>query len=277
MNYLGDYSEDSMIDIFFTTHSKEGGALAPSSAFEADDIRIYKNNSASQKTTTNGLTMTSPFDSVVGLHQLRIDTSNDTGDAGFWEDGNEYIVILIPDETVDGESVVKVIASFSIERSNGSLDYIKSVDTQVGITDGKVDTIDGVVDAILVDTGTTLDGKIDVIDGIVDAILVDTGTTLDSKINTIDSIVDDILVDTGTTIPGLIAALPTVDLIHDEVVEGTITLRQAIRLLIAYVCGKANGGGTSTLNYRDQADALNRITLTVDASGNRSAVTLNVT
>jgi hypothetical protein len=38
----------------------------------------------------------------------------------------------------------------------------------------KVDAIDTVVDAILVDTGTTLDGKINTIDGIVDAILVDT-------------------------------------------------------------------------------------------------------
>ena len=37
-----------------------------------------------------------------------------------------------------------------------------------------INTIDGIVDAILVDTGTTLNGKIDVIDGIVDQILVDT-------------------------------------------------------------------------------------------------------
>jgi Rieske Fe-S protein len=63
--------------------------------------------------------------------------------------------------------------------------------------DGKIDTIDGIVDSILVDTGTTLNDKIDVIDGIVDSILVDTGTTLDGKLNTIDGIVDAILVDTA--------------------------------------------------------------------------------
>ena len=40
--------------------------------------------------------------------------------------------------------------------------------------DGKLDTVDGIVDNILVDTGTTLDGKIDTIDGIVDSILADT-------------------------------------------------------------------------------------------------------
>jgi len=54
----------------------------------------------------------------------------------------------------------------------------------------KVDAIDTVVDAILVDTGTTLDGKINTIDGIVDAILVDTGTTLDGKLDTIDNFLD---------------------------------------------------------------------------------------
>jgi hypothetical protein len=87
-------------------------------------------------------------------------------------------------------------------------------------TDGKIDTIDGIVDSILVDTGTTLDGKADQIvaatitnaagvDIAADiiaikaetaAILVDTGTTLDGKIDTIDGIVDAILVDTGTTL-----------------------------------------------------------------------------
>ena len=64
------------------------------------------------------------------------------------------------------------------------------------------------IDAILVDTGTTLNDKIDVVDGIVDSILVDTGTTLNDKIDVIDGIVDSILVDTGTTLDG---KLDTID------------------------------------------------------------------
>lgn len=59
--------------------------------------------------------------------------------------------------------------------------------------DGKLDTVDGIVDAILVDTGTTLDGKLDVIDDFLDteiaAILADT-----NELQTDD-------------VPGLIAAL----------------------------------------------------------------------
>lgn len=70
-------------------------------------------------------------------------------------------------------------------------------------------TIDGNVDSILVDTNELQTDWVDGgrLDLIVDAILVDTGTTLDGKIDTIDGIVDAILVDTDTTIPGLISGL----------------------------------------------------------------------
>jgi hypothetical protein len=54
------------------------------------------------------------------------------------------------------------------------------LDTQIG-TD---------IDAILVDTGTTLDAALAVVDGNVDSILTDTGTTLDALINNINNLVD---------------------------------------------------------------------------------------
>ena len=66
-----------------------------------------------------------------------------------------------------------------------------------------------------------------------------------------------------------------VDEILDEVVEGTLTMRQILRLLLAEAAGKASGGGTTSIAFRDQADTKNRIAATVDASGNRSAVTLD--
>lgn len=115
MKYLGDYIEDGSVIIFFTTNDAAGAAVAPSSAFEAADVKIYKDSSDTEKTTTNGLTMTSPFDSIVGLHQLIINTATDTGDTGFWEDGHDYTVILSPDETVDGQTIVAVLGQFSIE------------------------------------------------------------------------------------------------------------------------------------------------------------------
>jgi hypothetical protein len=54
----------------------------------------------------------------------------------------------------------------------------------------KVDAIDTVVDAILVDTGTTIPATIATVDTVVDAILVDTGTTIPATIATIDDFLD---------------------------------------------------------------------------------------
>jgi len=66
-----------------------------------------------------------------------------------------------------------------------------------------------------------------------------------------------------------------IDSIVDDVLEGTLTLRQALRLLLAFAAGKASGGGTISVKFRDQADGKDRITMTVDSSGNRSAVTVD--
>ncbi len=68
-----------------------------------------------------------------------------------------------------------------------------------------------------------------------------------------------------------------IDAILDDVIEGTLTLRQATTLIHAACAGKSSGGGTATLIFRDSADAKNRITATVDADGNRTAVVTDVT
>ena len=98
-------------------------------------------------------------------------------------------------------------------------------------TQAALAVVDGIVDDILVDTGTTLpaehavlDGKLDVIDTNVDAILVDTDTTIpaqisgvEAKVDIIDTNVDAILVDTDTTIPATLASIEgKVDAINIE-------------------------------------------------------------
>lgn len=98
---------------YFTTHASDGSPVAPLSAFEAADVKLYKNGSATERTSTSGWTMTSPFDSIVGLHRLLIDLSDNT-DAGFYAAGSTYTLVLTPDETVDGMAVVKVVGEFSI-------------------------------------------------------------------------------------------------------------------------------------------------------------------
>jgi len=56
------------------------------------------------------------------------------------------------------------------------------------------------------------------------------------------------------------------------VVEGSIKAYEAMRLVLSVLTGKSSGGGTATVVFRDTGDSKNRISATVDASGNRTAV-----
>jgi hypothetical protein len=73
------------------------------------------------------------------------------------------------------------------------------------------------------------------------------------------------------------AAAALVDAVHDEAVDGATTFRESTRLQNAALAGKASGLGTTTAVFRDLADTKNRISATVDADGNRTAVTRDVT
>lgn len=77
-------------------------------------------------------------------------------------------------------------------------------------------------------------------------------------------------VDANNKIAGIIAA--GIDDIHDEVMEGTITMRQAIKLFLAVLTGKSSGGGTSQGTFRDTADTKDRLIVTMDANGNRTSI-----
>jgi hypothetical protein len=83
--------------------------------------------------------------------------------------------------------------------------------------------------------------------------------------------------------PAAVADIPTAnanaDALLDRVngVETSWTLRQAMRILLAALAGKLSGAATTTVAIRDVGDSKDRITATVDASGNRSAVSYDKT
>ncbi len=162
--------------------------------------------------------------------------------------------------------------------------------------DGKVDVIDGVVDAILVDTAeigvagagltalataanlATVAGYLDTE---IAAILADTNELQTDWTNggRLDLLVDAIKAKTDAlpASPAAVSDVPTAaaiaDAVHDEVVEGTVTLRQSIRLHNAALGGKVQGLDTFNPVFRDLADSKDVIDATVDSYGNRSAVT----
>ena len=114
MSYLGDFIGTETIPIPISTNDGSGGRVEPSTAFEVADIRIYKGVSATQRSSEAGYAIAAAFDSMVGVQMFSVDLSDDT-DTGFFAAGNDYSVVLYPDETVDSQSISKVIAQFSIQ------------------------------------------------------------------------------------------------------------------------------------------------------------------
>ena len=60
-------------------------------------------------------------------------------------------------------------------------------------------------------------------------------------------------------------------------VEASITLRQALRLILSAVAGPLSGAATSSVSIKAADNSKTRIVASVDASGNRTSVTLDPT
>ena len=171
--------------------------------------------------------------------------------------------------------------------------------TEINANETKIDTLDTVADGIQTDLSNATDG-LGALKTLIEACATPAEvatalTTYDAptkaemdtahallatvaKQDVIDGIVDNILLDTGTDGVILKAAglnADAVDKIIDEVIEGTVTLRQLLRIALAVLAGKTTGGGTVTVNFRNVADTKNRVIATVDADGNRTAITLD--
>jgi hypothetical protein len=60
-------------------------------------------------------------------------------------------------------------------------------------------------------------------------------------------------------------------------IEGVFSAEELMRVFASALAGKISGGNTATETIRSVTDSKDRIVATVDASGNRTAVTLDVT
>lgn len=61
------------------------------------------------------------------------------------------------------------------------------------------------------------------------------------------------------------------------IVEGTLSLKQALQLAAAAAAGKLSGAATATVTIRNKTDTVDAIVATVDSDGNRSAITYTFT
>lgn len=111
---FGTVLQDSTLVIPISTNDASGGTVNFSGTPVVGDVDIYKNGSATQRSSTAGFTVTSPFDGTTGLHIISIDLSDNT-DAGFYSLGDTYLVSFTPTVTVDSQTIEAWIAQFTIE------------------------------------------------------------------------------------------------------------------------------------------------------------------
>jgi len=200
MSYLGDFPED-FADLNFKFNTRQFSTGAPFALAGTPVVSVYKSNGATQSTA--GITLTNPFDSVVGLMHVNIDLSADA----FYAVGEAYQVVLTAG-TVDSVSVIgAVLADFSIEIPGGAIALLTGTNSLSDIED-KIDIIDANVDQIetaVITNAAGVDIAADIIAVKADttAILVDTadmqpklgtpaGASISADILVIDTNVDDI-------------------------------------------------------------------------------------
>ena len=133
MTYYGDFpTSHTSVCLVFDSFAAATGAPAATTNFANTDIQIYKNGGTTQRSSANGITVTTSFDTNTGLQMIVIDTSDNT-DAGFYAAGNEYSV-GVADITVDGQTLRFWVGAFSIERAGGVLALLKAGTAKVDVT-----------------------------------------------------------------------------------------------------------------------------------------------
>ena len=265
-----------VIPIMFSTYAGATGASVTLTGLAVTDIEIYKDGGTTQRASDAGYTLLDTdgidFDGITGIHGFSIDTGDNT-DAGFYTVG-AWFTVVVSAVTVDSQTVNFIAAMFRLMPAEGVAGHPK---TDVGAwlgTAAATPTVAGVPEVDVTHwIGTaaatpTVAGvpEVDVTHWIGTAAATPTTAGVPEV---------DVTFMNGVAYATALAA--EVDAVWDEQVDGTTTARQSVRLANSANGGKVSGAGTTTVVIRDLADTKDRVTATVDSSGNRTAVTRDVT
>jgi len=252
-----------VLPVFFDTCAGSTGASITMSGFAVTDIEIYKDGSTTQRASDAGYTLLDTdgidFDGLTGIHGFSIDTGDNT-DSGFYTVG-AWFTVVVSAITVDSQTVSFIACQFRLMAAEGVAGKPKADVDAFGGTAGTFSG--GRPEVNTTHAAGTAWGS-----GAITAASLATGAITAAKFaaGAIDAAA--LAADAGAEIA---------DAVWDEQVDGTTTGRQSIRLINSAAAGKASGLGTTTAVYRDLADTKDRISATVDADGNRTAITRDVT
>lgn len=259
MMYLGNYAAGATIDFMWASNDGTGASITRGTN---GTISVYKGNSTTQSTA--GVTDDEDFDSLTGVHHVRIATGSD---GSFYAAGNDFAVVL-SGATIDGKAVNAVLAHFSLQNR-----YPAVSDVQSGLaTASALSTVAGYVDTEV----AAIKAKTDLIPAspaaVGSAMTLADGAITSAKFAS--GAITAAAIATGAIDADALAA-DAIDEIWDEVLEGSLTGRQIARIMLAALAGKSSGGGSSTIKFRDAGDTKDRISATVDGNRNRTAVTVD--
>lgn len=232
---MSDYCGDIKLgDTLQLKFTMVGPTGAPTQLAGTPVVSAYPTNNPVQ--ITAGITLTVDFDGVTGLNHVTVVASAGNG----YLAGTDY-TLVITQGTVGGTPVVGYdVASFSIQNRTASLvdamwDVDQSVHLIVGSMGYNATVTAAAVNSILVAIGNGGDGL--------------------------------------TALPPVALTGATIDAILDDPIgDGAITVRQALRVVLAILAGKLSGAATPTVTIRNLADSANVAVVTADVDGNRTAV-----
>lgn len=172
-----------VLPVMFTSYAGSTGASVTLTGLAVTDIEIYKDGAVTQRASDAGYTLLDTdgidFDAITGVHGFSIDTGDNT-DAGFYTVG-AWFTVVVSAVTVDSQTVNFIACQFRLMPAESIAGKPKvDVDAWLG-TAAATPTVAGVpeVDLTHVAGATT---NVSALATNVDAILVDTGTTLDARI-----------------------------------------------------------------------------------------------
>jgi hypothetical protein len=186
MSYKGDFPDGGSVYIEFDSFDENGGSISITGLALAD-IKVYKDGSVTQRTSTAGFALLDTdgmnFDGIVGINGISIDLSDNT-DAGFFAAGSDYWVVV--DSVGLGlETISFTAATFSIENrfSTSAAAILTTQMTEAYNTDGTAPTMaealfvimQRLVDFTIIGTAISVKG----IDGTTEkyTLVLDDGTT----------------------------------------------------------------------------------------------------
>jgi hypothetical protein len=253
------------------------------------DIRLKKNGGAwAQKSAAQTLSHEEAGWYEVSLSATDTDTLghlvvavHETGALPVWR---EFLVVPanVYDALVGGTDTLQadVTQWLGTAAATPSVAGVPEVDvTHLGGAAQTISTLDAAaVRAAIGLAAANLDTQLAAIAGYIDTEVAAILAAVDTEVAAIKAKTDNLPAAPAATGDIPTAAQNATELLDQAAgVETGLTVRQALRVTFAALAGKLSGAATTTVAIRNLADTLDRISATVDADGNRTAVTLNLT